>query len=37
MDFHNFQIAMPIFMAGVGVGFFGGIAWIVGFGKRERL
>lgn len=36
MDFHNIQMSIPIFMAGVGLGFFGGVAWMVGFAKRER-
>lgn len=36
MSFQEIQISIPIFMAGVGLGFFGGIAWMVGFAKRER-
>ncbi len=36
MNFHEIQLGIPIFMAGVGLGFFGGIAWMVGVAKRER-
>lgn len=36
MNIHEIQFGIPVFMAGVGLGFFGGIAWMVGFAKKER-